>query len=128
MASPNLEIALDEDSRRFHPGEEIRGTVSWELDKLPRKIEVRLFWYTRGKADQDVGVVETLPIEPQYASGRQAFRFRLPDSYYSFSGKHISLIWAIELVVFPGARAERVELVVGPNAAEIVLPHAPDKP
>jgi hypothetical protein len=53
--------------------------------------------------------------------GRRAFRFVVPEEPYSFSGKLISLTWALEAVAQPGERMGRRELVVGPGAREVVL-------
>ncbi len=97
-----LEISTEGGRLAFHPGEELRGTASWSLDAPPTKVELRLFWRTEGKGSQDVGVVETLSFDGAGAEDRREFRLRLPPGPYSFSGKLISLIWALELV------AERV--------------------
>ena len=111
----------------FRPGDEVEGTVRWRLDPPPRSLELRLFWYTQGKGDQDVGVVESLPLAGP-AEGSSSFRFRLPAGPFSFSGKLISLLWAIEAVAESGAgtQAERCEIIVSPTGREILLqPQAP---
>jgi hypothetical protein len=105
----------------FLPGEVVEGTVSWQLDRPATTAELRLFWYTAGKGDQDLRVIETVAFanpEPQDSRG---FRVRLPEGPYSFSGKLISLLWALEAVVEPGSRAERLILIVSPTRREILL-------
>ena len=105
----------------FHPGEEVRGSASWSLDEPPRAVELRLFWRTEGKGTQDVGVAETIPFEAAGARDRRDFRLRLPEAPYSFSGKLISLVWALEVVAQPGAVAGRTDIVISPAGREILL-------
>jgi len=110
----------------FVPGETVEGTVSWQLEKPARTIELRLFWYTQGKGDQDVGVVTAVPFPEPALQDRRSFRVTLPLGPYSFSGQLISLIWALEVVAEPGARTGRIEIVVSPWRREVVLqPHSP---
>jgi len=52
---------------------------------------------------------------------RREFRFRLPEGPYSFSGKLISLLWAIEVVASPGDMAGRAGIVVSPSGREVVI-------
>ena len=106
----------------FRPGEELRGTVTWELDEPATGVEVRLFWYTRGKGTQDVKVVKVNRFNTAgLRRGRHDFRFLLPESPYSFSGKLVSLVWALEAIAEPGERTAKLDLVVAPGAKEIQL-------
>ena len=105
----------------FEPGEELRGTVTWDLAQPARDVEVRLFWYTRGKGTTDVEVVKVQRFDAAGPRGHHEFRFILPESPYSFSGKLVSLVWAVEAIADPGERSTRLELVVAPEAKEIVL-------
>ena len=116
-------ITIETDGKRdsYRPGEELRGVVTWELPSAPKGIEVRLFWYTRGKGTQDVKVAKIVRFDPVTARGRHDFRFVLPDSPYSFSGKLVSLIWAIEAIAEPGDVTSRLDLVIAPDAKEILL-------
>ena len=116
-----IELRTDGDRTAYDPGETISGTVSWRLGAPAQGVEVRLFWYTRGKGTTDVQVAKAQHFDSAGASGNRPFRFVLPEEPYSFSGKLISLIWALEAVVQPGDRSQRLELVVGPGAAEVVL-------
>ena len=116
-----IDIETDGGRDAFAPGEAVAGTVSWRLDAPADSVEVRLFWYTRGKGTTDVQVVKAQHSAAPGAAGRKAFRFVLPAEPYSFSGKLISLIWALEVVVQPGERSTRRELVVAPGGTEIVL-------
>jgi hypothetical protein len=105
----------------FAPGETVQGTVSWQLDTPAKTVELRLFWYTTGKGDQDVGVVSTVPFPSPAQQDQRSFSISLPSGPYSFSGSLISLLWALEAVAEPGARAGRVEILVSPTRQEIVL-------
>src|SRR5579885_883109 len=116
-----LQIELDQDQRAFEPGEEITGTVEWSTAKAPAAVELRLFWFTRGKGTQDAGVIKTERFEAPSANDRRPFRFRLPPTPYSCSGQLISIVWALELVSLPGKEVSRVEFEMGPGKQEIKL-------
>jgi hypothetical protein len=103
------------------PGELIEGVASWHLDDEVDAVEVRLFWYTSGKGTQDVGIVRVLRTETPTTSGHKEFSIRAPEGPYSFSGKLITLAWAIELVALPGGETERLDLRVGPQTVEVDL-------
>jgi hypothetical protein len=116
-----LKLALREERTSFEPRDEVVGAAYWKLDKPAEAVELRLFWFTRGKGTEDARVVETVRFDnPQIEEARQ-FRFRLPEGPYSFSGRLISLLWAIELVVMPSKEVRRVEITMGPDGAETVL-------
>jgi hypothetical protein len=116
-----LSIALDEDQTAFVPRATIRGKIHWNLDRDPRYLELSLFWYTAGKGTRDTGVVETRRFDDLSLSGSRPFSFTLPDSPYSFSGKLISLIWALELTSSPEFGTIRQEITVSPTDREILL-------
>ncbi|HTD53332.1 MAG TPA: hypothetical protein VK780_09925 [Thermoanaerobaculia bacterium] len=123
-----LEISTDAGRLAFHPGEELRGVASWSVETPPTKVELRLFWRTEGKGSQDVGLVETLSFDGARPEERREFRLRLPPGPYSFSGKLISLIWALELVAEPGADAGRQDITISPTGREIVIAAAEGQP
>jgi hypothetical protein len=116
-----IEFHLDADRDAYAPGEPISGAVEWLLETPATGVEVRLFWYTRGKGTTDVQIVKAQHFDAPGTSGPRTFRFVLPDEPYSFSGKLISLVWALEAVVQPGDRSARKELIVAPGGREIVL-------
>jgi len=119
-----IRIDLDEDRTEFLPGETLAGTVHWSLDEQPEAVSLRLFWYTCGKGDRDVEIVREVPFDVRGPEQRERFEVRLPDGPHSFSGRLISLIWAIETVAEPGPDADRVELVVSPTGRELLLQRA----
>jgi hypothetical protein len=125
----HLAVEIHNGANAFLPGEMVEGTVSWQLDRPAEMAELRLFWYTQGKGDQDVGVVSTVPFANPGLQDRRVFRVSLPDGPFSFSGKLVSLLWALELVVEPGSRASRTEITVSPTRMEILLtPLTPGAP
>lgn len=121
MSSSELGVFIAENRTRFLPGETLRVSALWALPEKPESVEVRLFWYTQGKGTQDVGVVKTERIDAPDAAGERAVTFQLPQQPWSFSGKLVSLLWAVELVVEPGGRVARGEFTLSPDGAEILL-------
>lgn len=117
MQSP---ILLERPEGRFRPGEPIRGTIDtsdWEAER----VDVRLFWYTRGKGDSDSEVIQSKSFPLPANDSTIVFEFTAPHRPYSFSSKLITLNWAIEAVLFPEGTAERVDLTISPQAREIAL-------
>ena len=114
----DLRIELAEDRRAFKPRETVEGRVSWNVDGAT-SAEMRLFWYTRGKGTEDVGIVDTVVFPNPQPTDQRTFRFTLPEAPFSFSGKLISILWAIELIVEPGPSVERRELVMSPSGREV---------
>lgn len=106
-----IALRLDREPASYRPQEAVTGIVTGGAAGL----EVRLFWYTEGKGTQDLEIVATQRLD---AGGR--FRLDLPAAPYSFSGKLISLIWAVE-VAGEASGAPRAELLVSPDGAEILL-------
>ena len=121
MSDGSFEIALAEGRAAFAPRETVEGTVSWRFASPPVKVELRLLWYTEGKGERDVEVIETVPFDNPAAAERRAFSLRLPPGPYSFFGKLISLRWALEAVAEPGDRSTRTEIVVAPAGREVRL-------
>lgn len=119
-----LKIGIREEQTAFQPGDVLRGGAGWQLDEPPKSVEARLFYYTRGKGTEDVEVVATVPFEEPRQQDARPFEFKLPAAPYSFSGKLISVIWAVELVTEPSGEAARTEFVLSPSGEEILL-HGP---
>jgi len=121
-----LRIALQRDRVAFQPGEDLVGAAYWKLDSPARALEVRLFWFTRGKGTEDAGVVQTVRFDEPKPEEARPFRFKLPAAPYSFSGKLISLIWALELVTEPAKEVQRLEITIAPGSQEVLLGTAPE--
>ena len=124
----DLRIELDDGRVAFGPGDMIRGRV-W-LGGLGGRGddggELRLFWYTEGKGTRDVEVIETIRVDGGEGSAGVAFEFVAPNSPYSFSGRLITLVWALELVSEDEDKSERVEITIGPGRVEVDLSVFPE--
>ncbi len=116
-----LNIELNDARDAFSPGEQVEGRIEWSLDANPSALTLSLLWYTSGKGTRDVGVLYTNRIDNPGALGSDKFSFTLPSGPYSFSGKLISLIWALEVTCTPGSETTRKEIVVSPTGREILL-------
>jgi len=116
-----LNIYFRDDSTTFAPGQAVQGAIQWSLETNPHSLELSLFWYTAGKGTRDLGVVETLTFDHPGASGSKDFSFTLPKGPFSFSGRLVSVIWALELTCSDDKETVRQEIIVSPTGHEIVL-------
>lgn len=115
-----IAIKLDQQPPHYAAGENISGELTWsELPADFAGLELRLFWYTNGKGDRDLEVVASARLNQPGTQGRRRFAFSSPLAPYSFSGKLISLSWALEAVPLPGGDSHLAELVIGPNGQEV---------
>jgi hypothetical protein len=110
--------------RLYFPEETISGQATWDPKYEHKKAEIRLFWYTQGKGDVDIQIIDKIEI-PNPSEGKAFFKFNLPKEPYSFSGKLISLIWAIELVFFPSKESFKADFAMSPSGQEIDLYQKP---
>ena len=117
----SISIQLDQQSSEFLPGTTISGKVIWTAAAATQKVELRLFWFTEGRGTQDIELIEEHSWDVQ-GQGEEAFQFTLPLEPYSFSGKLISLQWALEVVTQPKENATTREIfTLSPNGKELVL-------
>ncbi|HZR20468.1 MAG TPA: hypothetical protein VFE51_24515 [Verrucomicrobiae bacterium] len=114
-----LSIELAQEQTAFKPAEAVRGKVSWTVDPPPQFMELRLFWFTRGKGTEDAGIVQTVRFDQPLPHETRSFEVCLPEAPYSFSGKLISLVWALELVAYPSKQVARREIEMGPDGKEV---------
>ena len=117
-----LDIALDGGRTAYEPGEAVAGTASWEAAEAPAVVELRLFWFTKGKGVQDLSVVDKVRFDAPLSREDRPFKLALPEGPYSFTGRLVSLVWALELVALPGDEAARTEIVIAPGAQAVILP------
>ena len=117
----SLAIEIEYDKTAFKPGQQIRGTVKWQFEEVPEKLELSLFWRTQGKGTQDTGIVGSMAFESLGQFAQKDFTFTVPDGPYSFSGRLISIIWALELVEPDrGKDYVRRDIVISPSGSEVV--------
>ena len=94
------DIKLKIEKEHYAPKENIQVSLHWDLmDVAENIIEVHLFWYTEGRGDEDMEIIETQEIKLNAKSGSKDLIFVAPLQPYSFSGKYIALTWAIEAVM-----------------------------
>lgn len=128
-ADARLSIDFDGDRDFYSPGEEVAGTARWDLPAPPAEgVEVRLLWSTQGRGDRDFQVVARQGEEVAAARGERRFRFQLPLGPYSFSGRLVSLLWAVEVVAVAEDLAGHAELVLGPGGCEARIDGEPAAP
>lgn len=109
----------------FEPGEEIDVDVAWSLDEAPAALELRVVWNTAGKGTSDVRVACAERIHEPSASEQRRLTLQLPRSPYSFSGKLVSILWALEAVALPTEESTRLEIVIAPAGEEVRLDEMP---
>lgn len=117
-------IQTEFDNLAYTPGETLRGQVTWQADSRPRSAALRLFYHTSGRGTQDVIVVEERTFDGPAEADRREFSFTLPaEGPWSFSGKLVSLIWALELELDLGSDSliEKRDFTLSPTGAEILL-------
>jgi len=115
----SLEIKLIEDRTVFTPGEKVSGKAAWQLDQDPKSVELRLFWYTQGKGDEDLEIVQEITFDNPAMQESRPFSLVMPIAPYSFSGRLVSLIWSLELV--SGKHSAMKEIILSPFGYEVDL-------
>ena len=118
------DIRINLENSNLEPRQTVRGKVNWRLNAPPEALEIHLLWYTSGKGDRDSGLVKNKRVEHIGASGEEEFEFLLPREPYSFSGKLISVVWAIEVVIEPEGEVVLQDFVMGPSGKEVQAVHA----
>jgi len=116
-------IELEGESPR--PFGKLKGTVKWGRDERPGRLELRLFWMTRGRGTEELGIIDRRPLEVR--PGETPFEFELPAGPYSCSGRLVSIVWAVELVDDDGDGVALREFVLSPDGRERLL-ESVDKP
>ena len=117
----SIAINIDAEQMAFRPGETINGSISWSLPVAPAQVSVELFWTTRGKGAIDSEVVQSKQIKQPGAAGEERFALVIPNGPYSFSGKLVSVLWGLRLIIHPSQEQAQVNLTVSPTGAEINL-------
>jgi hypothetical protein len=117
----HAQIHTAADQLHFSPGEPITGTVSWGPDSAFQAAHLRLLWFTSGKGDRDIGIAQELPLDSPASGGTRSFHFVAPDHPPSFSGRLISLEWALELAISPDGPISTTTITIAPDARELDL-------
>src|SRR5207249_3234525 len=109
------------------PGERLEGVAFWELEEVPKSIEVRVYWRTQGKGTVDLEIVRSVKFDGAGPRDRRAFSMDLPFGPYSVSGTLVSIVWGVELMVEPKGDSDNAEIVISPTGQEIRLDRAEKK-
>jgi hypothetical protein len=115
-----VSLKLDHSQRNYCPGDKLAGAVTWENEE-PRRVEIRLFWFTVGIAPRQIGLVEKMVIDRPRFQNSSNFAFRLPPGPYSFMGIRIGLCWAVEVVLLPSKRHATAYFNLGPAGEPVML-------
>ncbi len=120
-----IEINTTLGVKNFHPGDDVTGKVNWDLESGPKEVVVNLLWHTQGKGTEDNDRVDQIVISQHTKRGEANFSLKIPKTGpWSFSGKLISILWIVEVVTNPTTEKMEVEIIVGPEAREIVINEA----
>ena len=109
----------------FEPGQTVPVTAKWNLKAPLDAVELRVVWNTAGRGDVDLQIAEAVRIESPPPSDTRQITLTLPRQPYSFSGKLVSLVWALELVAMPSLASTRTKITIGPGGKAIRLPELP---
>jgi len=125
-----IRLGLQDHRTNFRPGETIEGAALWECPKAPKRAEVRLLWFTQGKGTTDTETVAREEFSNPLPGDTRTFTFTVPEAPYSFSGRLIALIWAVELVLEDEDEFQRISITVTPDGQEVSIPSVekPDLP
>jgi hypothetical protein len=127
MSSDHLMIEFAAGRTAYKPGDTVAGHASWQVAHA-KSVEVRFFWYTSGTGTPAVQIIAATKLDHPRPNGQTPFKYQLPESPYSFSGRLIRLAWAVELVIEPGNLSTRAEFVMAPGERETLLDSLPKKP
>jgi hypothetical protein len=106
--------------RDLRPHETVTGRVTWQLEKEPRDLELRLCWFTRGRGTEESCAIDALPLGDTL-HGERSFSFCLPAEPWSTNGTLIQIAWALEVVAKKTGSLAVAEFVVAPQRLEIAL-------
>lgn len=108
----------------FVPGDRVEGQARFvpEEDVTMDEFAIQLVWYTEGRGDQDLTVVESDPGGTGLLTASipvtQRFSFTLPSYPWSYAGQLINIIWAIRVMADPARGKtfyQSVPFVVSPS-------------
>ncbi|MBI2425433.1 MAG: hypothetical protein HYV27_21585 [Candidatus Hydrogenedentes bacterium] len=117
-----LYIRTGNDQTGFAPGDTVRGVYGWDCAQAPGRAMLTLLWRTEGRGTSDMGIVSGIEAQHPSAIYEAPFELTLPNGPYSFSGKLITLHWAIELLLDNGEDLHRLDVLVSPWETEVRLP------
>ena len=118
----SISIHLHDDRTSFAPGGTITGEVRWNELRVSGDtvISLELAFRTEGKGTSQREVFDELEWPITMADGSEAFTIEAPNWPWSFSGKLVSVLWALD--AWQGnEHAESVQVTISPNGDEMDL-------
>lgn len=117
----NIALILRDQQTAYKPGSRLSGEVQWNIELNSATIVVSVFYQTEGIGSEDATTILTQTIEACSTTGSQNFAFTLPSSPYSFSGKLITLRWAIGAEIKALKTLTIIPIIISPTDSEINL-------
>jgi len=118
-----MRLSIADEKPCYRPGDTLQAEASWELDAEPRAVTLRLFWYTQGKGTTDTVIAVEEPYVGPMASGKWSTSLTIPpDAVSSYTGRLLSITWAVEVVAEKKLGFARREIVVSPTGQAIQPP------
>lgn len=121
-STSGIEIELD----HFHhqPFQELKGKIRVTATTPPKSMELRVFWFTRGRGDEEALIVHRIELNTNQQLSE--FSWTLPAAPYSFAGQLITLAWAVEVVDHKEQSLDLVPFLLSPSGEELQLEKVAD--
>ncbi len=117
-----LTVELNGNQTQFVPGEPIDGLAGWDFGTdAPKWVEVRLYWHTLGKGDEDIVIADSMKFETPRAVDAQVFHFVAPVGPFSYEGRLIEIAWGIEVVAHRTKTTAQVGLTLSATGEPVRL-------
>lgn len=118
-------LHLKNDKNSYSPGEILRGGIEWDfIDDVP-EICIQVFWYTKGRGEQEAETVKSETINRPLKSGKQDFSLKLPHAPYSYKGQITGLGWAVKASAMKDKVNAIQEIIIAPAGIPIKLTQVP---
>jgi hypothetical protein len=119
-------LHLKNNKNSYYPGETLRGSIEWDfIDDVP-EISIQVFWYTKGRGEQEAETVKSETISRPLKSGKQDFSMELPHAPYSYKGQISGVDWAVKASAMKDKVNAIQEIIIAPAGIPIKLTQVPD--
>lgn len=117
-----LTLSFQQNLTRYFPGETLRGTVTWQLEKEEKRLILQVLWRTDGESVSNRSVVDRLVWDLPGHVGEKEFAFTLPAAPHSFQGQLIRLQWLAEVVAAKNHAVAQAEFTLSPTGEPLKIP------
>lgn len=125
MKTANNGVKIELDNFHHQPFQTLTGKVRLTGPVTAAKMELRVFWFTRGRGDEEAEICHRLSINTQ--EKLSGFSWKLPAAPYSFAGQLITMAWAVEVVDEKENSLDLVPFLLSPSGEEMQLDYIPDE-